>query len=110
MASHSVLVLVAVLTFAVSQPAVAQQNETKEETTKSVKDYLNVYYLDHAEREAIWQEAERRKHLIGPLGLGGYNVPPSQDPGPYYGPPLQMWGRGFGTSLWRNPVTGWPIQ
>jgi len=60
------------------------------------------------ELHEIWQESERRKHLAGPFWLGGYYIPPSQQPGP--GPPLQIWGRGFGTSLWRDPVTGWPIR
>jgi hypothetical protein len=110
MANGSVLALLAVLAFAVSHPARAQQEEVKEEKKKSIKDYLDVYYHDPAELDELWQEAERRKPLTGPFGLGGYYIPPSQEPGPYSGPPLQIWGRGFGTSLWRNPITGWPIQ
>ncbi|HEX9723953.1 MAG TPA: hypothetical protein VGC53_06685 [Vicinamibacteria bacterium] len=110
MANGPVFALIAILTFVVSHPATAQQDEAKEEGKKSIKDYLDVYYHDPAELGKLWQEAERSKPLIGPLGLGGYYIPPSQEPGSYYGPPLQIWGRGFGTSLWRNPITGWPIQ
>ncbi len=109
MAKGSMLALIAFLALAASQPTAAQQDEPKEEK-KSIKDYLDLYTYDPEELHKIWQQAARRKQLFGPLGLGGYFIPSSQEPGPYYGPPLQIWGRGFGTSLWRNPITGWPIQ
>ncbi len=104
------LALIALLALAASQPTSAQQDEQKEESKKSIKDYFDLYTHDSRELHAIWQKVEQRKQLIGPVGFGGYYIPPSQQPGPYYGPPLQIWGRGFGTSLWRNPITGWPIQ
>ncbi|HEX9724134.1 MAG TPA: hypothetical protein VGC53_07605, partial [Vicinamibacteria bacterium] len=44
----------------------------------------------------------------GPFELGAFHVFPAQEPGPYLGPPPKIWGLGFGTSLWRNPVAGWP--
>ena len=45
---------------------------------------------------------------FGPLVIGAYHIFPAQEPGPYVGPPTRIWGLGFGTSLWRDPVTGWP--
>jgi len=109
MPKHSVWVLVAFLAVGASQVASAQQSES-EEKKKSIRDYFDLYTYDPDELHEFWQEAERRKPLSGPFGLGGYYLPPNREPGPYYGPPLQIWGRGFGTSLWRNPITGWPIQ
>jgi hypothetical protein len=109
MAKGSMLALIALLALAAPPPTGAQQDEPKEDK-KSIKDYFDLYTYDPDELHAIWQAAEQWKQLIGPIGLGGYYIPPSQEPGPYYGPPLQIWGRGFGTSLWRNPITGWPIQ
>jgi hypothetical protein len=44
----------------------------------------------------------------GPFEVGAFHVFPAQEPGPYLGPPTRIWGLGFGTSLWRNPVVGWP--
>ncbi len=84
------------------------QTTEKNGEKKSLKQFLHVYNYDPRELHEIWQESEQRKHLAGPFWLGGYYIPPSQQPGP--GPPLQIWGRGFGTSLWRDPVTGWPIR
>lgn len=108
MAKGFVWALVASLAFSTSQLTNAQEDEA--EKKKSVENYLDVYYHDPAEFEGLWLDAQRRRHLVGPVGLRGYYTPPSQEPGPYYGPPLQIWGRGSGTSLWRNPVTGWAIQ
>ncbi len=87
----------------------AQATE-KDGEKKSLKQFLHVYNYDPRELHEIWQQSEQRKHLAGPIWLGGYYIPPSQQPGPNVGPPLQIWGRGFGTSLWRDPVTGWPIR
>jgi hypothetical protein len=44
----------------------------------------------------------------GPFELGAFHVFPAQEPGPHLGPPTRIWGLGFGTSLWRNSVAGWP--
>jgi hypothetical protein len=45
---------------------------------------------------------------VGPITVGAFHVFPAQEPGPYIGPLTRIWGLGFGTSLWRDPVTGWP--
>ncbi len=87
----------------------AQTTETDGEK-KSLKQFLHVYDYDPRELHEIWRQSEQEKHLTGPFWLGGYYIPPSQQPGPNVGPPLQIWGRGFGTSLWRDPVTGWPTR
>ncbi len=110
MAKGWMLTVIACLALAASQPTSAQQDEPQEENKKSIKDYFDLYTYDSEELHEIWREAAKRKQLLGPIGLGGYYIPSSQEPGPYYGPPLQIWGGGFGTSLWRNPITGWPIQ
>jgi hypothetical protein len=44
----------------------------------------------------------------GPFELGAFHVFPAQEPGPHLGPPTRIWGLGFGTSLWRSSVAGWP--
>lgn len=48
--------------------------------------------------------------VVGPLVVGAFHIFPALEPGPYIGPPARIWGLGFGTSLWRDPVTGWPLQ
>lgn len=108
MVRGTALVLLAFLLLAV--PLSAQKDERKENKKKSLKDYLHLHKYDHWELQEYWQKSEHWKQLTGPFGLGGYYIPPSHQPGPYPGPPLQIWGRGFGASLWRDPVTGWPIQ
>ena len=101
--------LVAIALFWLSGTALTSDQTTeKNGEKKSLKQFLHVYNYDPGELHGIWQESERRKHLAGPFWLGGYYIPPSQQPGP--GSSLQIWGRGFGTSLWRDPVTGWPIR
>ena len=109
MIRHVVLALTAFLAFGISQLTSAQEDEPQEDE-KSISDYMDLYIHDPDELYELWQEAEKWKQLFGPFGLRGYYIPPSQEPGPYYGPPLQIWGRGSGTTLWRNPITGWPIQ
>lgn len=50
------------------------------------------------------------KRLLGPIGVGGFHVYPGRVTGPNTGPPRTIWGQGFGASLWRDPITGWPLQ
>jgi hypothetical protein len=52
----------------------------------------------------------RWKKLFGIFGVSEVHIYPARESGPYLGPPLHIWGNGFSTSLWRDPVTGWPIQ
>jgi hypothetical protein len=51
---------------------------------------------------------EPRPLTYGPFKLAAFHVFPTQVPGPSIGPPTKLWDSGFGTSLWRNAVTGWP--
>jgi hypothetical protein len=45
------------------------------------------------------------------LLAGGFHLYPAWEPGPYQGPPARIWQPGWwGTTLWRDPVTGWPLQ
>ena len=60
-------------------------------------------------RESI-EDKIRFKRIWGPFGLAGYHVFPAAETGPWLGPPQRIWSNGFGTSLWRDPVTGWPLQ
>ena len=50
------------------------------------------------------------KRIWGPLGIAGYHIAPAAESGPYHGPPMRFWTNGWGTSLWRDTVTGWPLQ
>jgi hypothetical protein len=52
----------------------------------------------------------RWKKLFGIFGVSEVHIFPGHESGPYLGPPLRIWGNGFSTSLWRDPVTGWPLQ
>ncbi len=54
--------------------------------------------------------ASRFNNLFKIFSVGDVHVFPSRESGPYLGPPLRIWGNGFGTSLWREPVTGWALQ
>ena len=59
-------------------------------------------------REFLRQNKWRR--IWGPIGVGEFHIFPARETGPNLGPPLRIWGHGFGTSLWRDPVTGHPIM
>lgn len=52
----------------------------------------------------------RFKRIWGPFGIAGHHIFPAAESGPYQGPPQRIWSNGFATSLWRDPVTGWPLQ
>jgi hypothetical protein len=45
---------------------------------------------------------------FGTITVGAFHVFPARESGPHIGPPARIWGLGFATSLWRDPVTGWP--
>jgi hypothetical protein len=57
---------------------------------------------------APWEKAPRFRAWVGPLGLGGYHLPPAKETGPFGGPPMHIYGTGFGASVWREPITGLP--
>ena len=54
------------------------------------------------------EKALRWKKLFWIVGVSEVHIFPGRESGP--GPPLRIWGHGFGTSLWRDPVTGWALQ
>lgn len=56
------------------------------------------------------EKSLRWKKLFGIFGISETHIYPGRESGPYLGPPLRIWGNGFATSLWRDPVTGWAIQ
>lgn len=60
------------------------------------------YKYDPFELQAYSQRFPQPKQLKGPLRVGDQYVPPAQDTGPYLGPPLRIYGNGFGTSLLRS--------
>jgi hypothetical protein len=56
------------------------------------------------------EKSLRWKKLFGIFGIAQVHIYPGRESGPNLGPPLRIWGNGFGASLWRDPVTGWPLQ
>jgi hypothetical protein len=92
-------------------PGLLAQDKPKEkkETEKKIK--LDVSYdYDPQELHRHWRDLIRWKRIKGFVGIGSYHIFPARESGPYKSPPLTIWGQGFGTSLWRDPITGWPIQ
>ncbi len=67
------------------------------------------YDYDPLELHEYWRKAIRWKQIIGPLGLAPYYIPAAHQPGLNLGPPRQLFGHGSGTTLWRDPITGWPL-
>lgn len=51
----------------------------------------------------------RFRKLFGIVGVAEMHIYPAQASGGNLGPPLRIWGHGFGASMWRDPVTGWSI-
>lgn len=96
----------------VTLPAGAQDEATSE-GSKDQGDRIDFdLSFDHDPeelRESIGEKI-RFKRIWGPVGLAGYHIFPAAEVGPWQGPPMSFWSNGFGTSLWRDPVTGWPLQ
>ncbi len=97
------------------------QAEPEEKTAGQSDPMKNAGQSDHIEFDLSfdydpdelrehWVDWVRTKRIWGPFGLAGYHIFPAAETGPWLGPPTRFWGNGFGTSLWRNPVTGWPEQ
>jgi hypothetical protein len=83
------------------------ESEKRPEQTKRIDlDFSDQYKMlsEDLERSLRW------KHLFRVFGIAEVHIYPARESGPYLGPPLHIWGNGFGTSLWRDPVTGWPLQ
>src|SRR5262245_58853286 len=52
------------------------------------------------------EKALRWKKLFQIFGVSEVHIFPGRESGPS----LRIWGNGFSTSMWRDPVTGWPLQ
>lgn len=103
--------LIAFLVLVLLTPCLVAKDKakTKKEETKKLKFDLN-YKYDPRELHEYSNELKRWKRIKGMFYLGTYHIPPSNLSGPMLGPPRYIWTNGFGTSLWRDPVTGWPIM
>lgn len=86
-----------------------EKQEKKENKKKKLKFDFSFKY-DPLELHKYSRQSPRRLTLKGPVGIGGFHVPTAYETGPALGPPLQIWGTGWGASLWRDPITGRYIQ
>lgn len=81
------------------------------ERSEQRKRKLNFRFADdRLEIQEYWRTIEGWKRIFGPVGLASYQPPIGHDPGPYPGPPLRIFARGWGASLWRDPITGRPLH
>ena len=107
--------LTAALALWLASPALAQTgdknhpDDAESEPNDKIELDLSFDYDPEELREHI-RDKIRFKRIWRSFGLAGYHVFPAYDSGPYEGPPLQIWSNGFATSLWRDPITGWPLQ
>ncbi len=104
----AVTILVLVLAWAAPAWAHLSEKAANKPTDQIVFDFSFDYdpeeLRDHIMNKLQW------KRIWGPIGIAGYHIPPAAETGPYLGPPMQFWSNGWGTSLWRDTVTGWPLQ
>lgn len=89
--------------------AARAQDDEKPRPDDRIKFDFSFDYDPEELRETI-DERIRWKRIVGPLGVAGYHVFPAQRTGANLGPPREIWTNGWGTSMWRDPVTGWPLQ
>ena len=88
-----------------------QEPEPPMETGPSEKKQINLDFSDQYKMLSNdLEKALRWKKLFGIFGVSEVHIFPGRESGPYLGPPLRIWGNGFSTSMWRDPVTGWPLQ
>jgi hypothetical protein len=105
--------LVVVLLLGSASSAFAQESETEKKPREENEKKEAISFDFSAGYEAFSRdrdEALRFKNLFKRFGLAEFHVFPGWEVGPYLGPPARIWSNGFGTSLWRDPVTGWPLQ
>ena len=90
----------------------AQENETPTDRDRSRDEVAFDFAFEHDPRELYQRAVDkiRWRRIVGPVGIGRFHIFPAQETGPNLGPAKRIWGDGFGTSLWRDPITGWPIQ
>ena len=103
----SALILMALLAPCLTAQEKAKAKEKKEPQKKLNFDFRFDY--DPRELHEYSQDYNRWKKIKGVFGVGSYHIPVGYVPVPYKSPLLTIWGQGFGTSLWRDPVTGWPL-
>ena len=109
-------IALALLVFGVSFSASAQEASEKDDGTgreeEGERDKIKFDFsfdYDPEELREHWRELVRWKRIWGPIGVE-MHIFPAAEGGPYYGPPTRIWTNGVGTSLWRDPVTGWALQ
>ena len=83
-------------------PEALKKEQTKEKKKRIQFDFSFEY--DPLELRRWSRQTPRRVPIKGPVGIGSYYLPPALDNLP--GPPLHIWGTGWGASVWRDPVTG----
>ena len=103
-----VVIALAVMWCGSAAEAQDRSEKTRDELDRIQYDFSFDY--DPAELRENYVETLRWKRLWGPIGIAGYHIHPAAESGPYPGPPLRFWSNGWGTSLWRDSVTGWPLQ
>lgn len=89
--------------------AVAAQDAPESHDNDRIEFDLSFDYDPEELREDIRKKLRWRR-LWGPVGIGPYHVFPAHENRPNEGPPRRIWTNGWGTSMWRDPVTGWPLQ
>ncbi len=104
------LVVIALAVTCSGSSAWAQDEGEKTHDAPDRIQYDFSFDYEPAELHDNYVETLRWKRLWGPVGIAGYHIYPAAETGPYAGPPLRFWSNGWGTSLWRDPVTGWPLQ
>lgn len=103
------MVLALAVVVSLSCPARGQDEADPPNKAEPIALDLSFDYDPEALREHLPPRLHFKK-IWGPFGLAGYHLPPAAESGPYDAPPKRIWDNGFGTSLWRDPVTGWPLQ
>jgi hypothetical protein len=88
-----------------------QEPEPPMATGPSEKKHIDLDFSDQYKMLSDdLEKVLRWKKLFGMFGVSEVHIFPGRESGPYLGPPLRIWGNGFSTSMWRDPVTGWPLQ
>jgi hypothetical protein len=94
-----------------STPQQESQNQPQPQPAASTDKKIVIDFSD--EYEHLSEDLEKNlrwKKLFGKFGIAEVQIFPARETGPYLGPPMRIWGNGWGTSMWRDPITGWAIQ
>ncbi len=103
--------LVALSLLALLAPGLSAKDKARKRKDEAKKPSFDLNYkYDPRELHEYSDELKRWKRIKGIFYLGTFHIPPGSLSGPNSGPPPYIWTNGFGTSLWRDPVTGWPIM